>query len=49
VQQSSSKGQYPNATTTDQALDMMVRTVESGGNLSKYLAFDKAGSMLSFD
>lgn len=46
---SGSNGQYPDANTTDQALNMMVRTVESGGNLANYLAFDKQGGLLSFE
>jgi hypothetical protein len=46
---SGSNGKYPDANTTDQALNMMVKTVESGGNLSNYLAFDKSGGLLSFN
>lgn len=41
-------GQYASGTITDKALDMMVRTVESGGDLSHYVAFDIEGAMVSF-
>ncbi len=45
---SGNNGQYPDANTTEQALNMRVKTVESGGNLSNYLAFDNQGGLLHF-
>lgn len=41
-------GEYPSTKITEQALDMMVRTVENGGDLSNFLAFDKSGSIVNF-
>lgn len=38
----------PSAAEAEQALKMMVQTVQSGGDLSKYLAFDKQGELLHF-
>lgn len=41
-------GMHPTAAETEQPLKMMVQTVQSGGDLSKYLAFDKQGELLHF-
>lgn len=41
-------GEYPSNKITEQALDMMVKTVESGGDLSNFVAFEKSGNMLHF-
>ncbi len=41
-------GVSPTAAEAEQPLKMMVQAVQSGGNLSKYLAFDKQGVLLNF-
>jgi len=41
-------GIQPTAEQADEALKMMVQTVQNGGDLSKYLAFDKQGDLLHF-
>ncbi|PHS27132.1 MAG: ribonucleotide reductase subunit alpha [Methylophaga sp.] len=38
----------PSAEETDLQLKMMVQMVENGGNLSRYLAFDRNGDLLQF-
>jgi len=38
----------PSAEEAEQPLKIMVQTVQNGGDLSKYLAFDKQGEMLNF-
>lgn len=38
----------PTAEEAEQPLKTMVETVQNGGDLSKYLAFDKGGDLLSF-
>jgi len=38
----------PTAAQAEEPLKMMVQTVQSGGDLSKYLAFDKQGELLHF-
>jgi hypothetical protein len=39
---------HPSAEEAEQPLKMMVQTVQSGGDLSKYLAFDRQGVLLHF-
>ena len=41
-------GSVPNAEEADEALKIMVQTVQSGSELSRYLAFDRQGELLSF-
>jgi hypothetical protein len=41
-------GQPPDAKAIDQALKMMVQTVQGGGDLSRYMAFDRSGEPLQF-
>ncbi|GFO71911.1 hypothetical protein BJAS_P1740 [Bathymodiolus japonicus methanotrophic gill symbiont] len=41
-------GMHPSAEEAEQPLKMMVQTVQSGGDLSKYLAFDRQGFLLHF-
>ncbi len=41
-------GISPTAEQAEEPLKMMVKTVQSGGDLSKYLAFDKQGELLHF-
>jgi len=41
-------GIQPTAEQADEPLKMMVQTVQNGGDLSKYLAFDKQGDLLHF-
>ena len=41
-------GLHPTTEEAEQPLKMMVQTVQSGGDLSKYLAFDKQGELLHF-
>ena len=43
-----SNGIPPLAAEAEQPLKMMVQTIQSGGDLSKYLAFDKQGDLLHF-
>lgn len=38
----------PSADDATQPLTTMVQTVENGGNLSKYMAFDRNGSLIQF-
>ncbi len=38
----------PTSEEAEQPLKMMVKVVQDGGDLSKYLAFDKQGEMLNF-
>ncbi|NQY27748.1 MAG: ribonucleotide reductase subunit alpha [Piscirickettsiaceae bacterium] len=38
----------PAATEIDLQLKMMVQMVENGGDLSRYLAFDRAGDLIQF-
>ncbi len=38
----------PTAEEAEQPLKMMVQTVQNGGDLSQYLAFDKQGELLRF-
>ncbi len=39
----------PTSAETDLQLKMMVQMVENGGDLSRYLAFDKNGDLLQFN
>lgn len=41
-------GMTPTAEDAEQPLKMMVQTVQNGGDLTKYLAFDKQGALLHF-
>lgn len=41
-------GTYPTPEEAEQPLKMMVQTVQNGGDLSKYMAFDKQGELLHF-
>lgn len=41
-------GVLPTAAEAEQPLKNMVQTVQNGGDLSKYLAFDKQGVLLHF-
>ena len=41
-------GNLPTPEEAEQPLKNMVQTVQNGGNLSKYLAFDKQGVLLHF-
>jgi len=43
-----SNGILPSVEEAEQPLKMMVQTVQNGGDLSKYLAFDKQGILLHF-
>ncbi|TXK94920.1 ribonucleotide reductase subunit alpha [Methylococcaceae bacterium HT1] len=45
---SGNNGTVPGPDDAEQPLKMMVQTVQSGGDLSKYLAFDKQGDLLHF-
>lgn len=45
---SGTNGIHPTAEQAEEPLKMMVQTVQSGGDLSKYLAFDKQGELLHF-
>jgi len=39
---------FPSAEEAEQPLKAMVQAVQNGGDLSKYLAFDKQGELLNF-
>ena len=41
-------GVMPTSTETDLQLKMMVQRVENGGDLSRYLAFNKEGELVEF-
>ena len=41
-------GMLPTSAEAEQPLKIMVQTIQNGGDLSKYLAFDKQGVMLHF-
>lgn len=41
-------GELPDTETAFKNLDNMIKTVESGGNISKYLAFQINGDLISF-
>ena len=45
---SGSNGVAPNSNEAEQALKMMVKTVETGGDLSQYMAFDRDGTPIQF-
>lgn len=42
-------GIMPAATETELQLKMMVQRVENGGDLSRYLAFDRKGDLIQFN
>jgi len=41
-------GVMPNSDEAKQPLEMMVQTVEQGGDLSRFMAFDKSGEPIQF-
>lgn len=41
-------GILPNSDEAKQPLEMMVKTVEQGGDLSRFVAFDKLGDPIHF-
>ena len=41
-------GQFPSAKEAEEPLKNMVLTVQNGGALSKYLAFDRQGDLIQF-
>jgi len=45
---SGNSGNMPSAEDSKKPLEIMLKTVESGGDLSKYMAFDKEGTPLQF-
>ena len=45
---SGKNGVHPTAAEAEKPLKMMVQTVQNGGDLSRYLAFDKQGVLLHF-
>ena len=45
---SGKNGVAPSSAETEQPLKMMVHTVESGGDLSKFMAFDRNGTPVQF-
>lgn len=45
---SGQNGKMPNSEEALKQLEIMMKTVESGGNLAKYMAFDRNGSPLVF-
>ncbi len=45
---SGKNGCFPDSSEAEQPLNSMVQTVEYGGDLSKYLAFDKSGTLIHF-
>jgi len=45
---SGKNGRHPTSSQAEESLKMMVQTVQNGGDLSKYLAFDNQGDLLQF-
>ena len=45
---SGNNGNMPSAEDSKIPVETMMKTVETGGNLSKYMAFDKTGNPLQF-
>ena len=45
---SGKNGMLPSSEEAEQPLNMMVQAVQNGGDLSKYLAFDRQGDLLHF-
>ena len=45
---SGANGMQPSSAETEQALKVIVQVVQNGGDLSKYLVFDKQGGLLHF-
>jgi len=41
-------GVAPDSSEAEQALKMLIQTVEMGGDLSKYMAFDREGTAVQF-
>ncbi len=41
-------GVMPNSDEAKQPLEMMVKTVEQGGDLSRFMAFDRSGEPVQF-
>ncbi|MEE9336728.1 MAG: hypothetical protein V3U87_01495 [Methylococcaceae bacterium] len=45
---SGKNGLHPTSSEAEESLKMMVQTIQNGGDLSKYLAFDNQGDLLKF-
>lgn len=45
---SGKNGKVPTSDDATQPLEMMVKTVEKGGDLSSFIAFDKKGNPIQF-
>ncbi len=45
---SGKNGNHPTSEEAEEPLKIMVQAVQNGGDLSKYLAFDKQGELLQF-
>lgn len=45
---SGNNGRMPSSEDSKKPLEIMLKTVEIGGDLSKYMAFDKTGNPLKF-
>lgn len=45
---SGANGQFPSSDEAEQPLMTMVQAVQNGGDLSKYLAFDRIGTLVQF-
>ena len=45
---SGKNGHYPTSSEAEESLKIMVQTVQNGGDLSKYLAFNNQGDLLRF-
>jgi hypothetical protein len=45
---SGKNGLYPTSSEAEESLKIMVQTVQNGGDLSKYLAFNNQGELLRF-
>ncbi|MEH6911266.1 MAG: hypothetical protein V7459_11820 [Oceanicoccus sp.] len=46
---SGKNGVAPDSTEAESSLKMMVETVQNGGDLSKFMAFDRSGTPILFD
>jgi len=45
---SGKNGSFPTSEAAEEPLNLMVQAVQNGGDLSKYLAFDKQGDLIQF-
>jgi hypothetical protein len=45
---SGENGNFPTSEEAEEPLKLMVQAVQNGGDLSKYLAFDKQGDLIQF-